>query len=107
MNQSELLALTPQQRREQLMLFAVQENAALMKLSDGRSVNFGINNRVEGGRPRITDMMRSKPAQELLFHAINGDSLTETASILGLTVAQAKRKARRYQISFTDWKYQE
>lgn len=108
MNQSELLSMTPEQRRKRLKQLAMLENANLHRKSDGRSANWGENpNSDKGGRPRIQDITKSQPAREMLTHSELGHTLAKTAETLGLTPRQAKRKARRYQISFPDWKYQE
>lgn len=108
MNQSELLAMTPEQRRKRVKHLALLENAKLVGRGGGRTANWGVNpNGNKGGRPRLQDMVNSKPAREMLYHSSLGHSLSKTAEILGLTLTQAKRKARRYQISFPDWKYQE
>lgn len=108
MDQSEILAMTPEQRRKRVKHLALLESANLVGKWGGRTANWGVNpNGSKGGRPRLQDMVNSKPAREMVYHSSLGHSLEKTAETLGLTLTQAKRKARRYQISFPDWKYQE
>lgn len=87
---------------EQMKATAKIENAAMIRNNNGRSSNFGVKiPNQNGGRPRLSDIKRSKGAQELLHLSQQGLTQEHAARTLGLSRAQTRRKARRYQITFS------
>lgn len=93
--------MTPLEQWKQL---AKLENIEMNKKNNGRSENFGKKPENKGvyaaGRPRLSDIKRSKIAQDILQLAQKGLTAKEAARSAGLSVQQLNQKARRYQITF-------
>jgi len=67
----------------------------------GRSPNYGVTSSGNGsGKPRMADIKRSKPAQELLRLSEQGYSLAEAARFTATPVEDIIRRSRRFQIQF-------
>ena len=89
---------------EQWKQLAKAENKRMIDYCGGRSLNYGIaQEHTKGsGKPRMSEIERSKPATAILRLAEQGFSIAETARITGSPVEIIISRARRYQIKFKE-----
>jgi len=93
------LKLTPAQRYARLLACAAAENKLL------KGANTYQNANRKGGRPRMTSELKdSEPARQMFYHYQDGRTLAQTAEILNISMNLARRRARRYRLSFADYK---
>jgi len=83
---------------------ALIENKRMIEYCGGRSLNYGIpQEHTKGsGKPRMSEIERSRPAKAILRLAQQGFSIAETARITGSPVELIISRARRYQIKFKE-----
>ena len=89
---------------EQWKQLAKAENKRMIEYCGGRSLNYGIpQEHTKGsGKPRMSEIERSRPAKAILRLAQQGFSIAETARITGSPVEIIISRARRYQIKFKE-----
>lgn len=89
---------------EQWKQLAKAENKRMIDYCGGRSLNYGIpQEHTKGsGKPRMSEIERSRPAKAILHLAEQGFSIAETARITGSPVEIIISRARRYQIKFKE-----
>ena len=89
---------------EQWKELAKAENKRMIDYCGGRSLNYGIpQEHTKGsGKPRMSEIERSRPAKAILRLAQQGFSIAETARITGSPVEIIISRARRYQIKFKE-----
>jgi transcriptional regulator with GAF, ATPase, and Fis domain len=89
---------------EQWKQLAKAENKRMIDYCGGRSLNYGIpQEHTKGsGKPRMSEIERSRPAKAILRLAQQGFSIAETARITGSPVEMIISRARRYQIKFKE-----
>jgi transcriptional regulator with GAF, ATPase, and Fis domain len=89
---------------EQWKQLAKAENKRMIDYCGGRSLNYGIpQEHTKGsGKPRMSEIERSRPAKVILRLAEQGFSIAETARITGSPVELIISRARRYQIKFKE-----
>mgnify|MGYP003676625468 FL=1 len=89
---------------EQWKQLAKAENKRMIDYCGGRSLNYGIpQEHTKGsGKPRMSEIERSRPAKAILRLAQQGFSIAETARITGSPVEIIISRARRYQIKFKE-----
>ena len=87
---------------EKMKATAKVENKRMIEHCGGRSHNFGkVEQRIRGsGKPRMSELNRSKPAQELHRLSLQGFTVAEASRITGTPVEDVIRRARRYQLKF-------
>ena len=87
---------------EKMKALALIENKQMIAKCGGRSLNYGIvqEHLKSSGKPRMLDIGRSKPAQDLLRLAEQGFSLAEASRITSISVEEVIAKSNRYQIKF-------
>ncbi len=87
---------------DKMKALALIENKEMIAKCGGRSLNYGIvqEHQKSSGKPRMSDIGRSKPAQDLLRLAEQGFSLAEAARITRTPVEEVISKSNRYQITF-------
>jgi transcriptional regulator with GAF, ATPase, and Fis domain len=89
---------------EKMKALALIENKRMIEYCGGRSLNYGIpQEHTKGsGKPRMSEIERSRPAKAILRLAQQGFSIAETARITGSPVELIISRARRYQIKFKE-----
>ncbi len=89
---------------EKMKALALIENKRMIDYCGGRSLNYGIpQEHTKGsGKPRMSEIERSRPAKAILRLAEQGFSIAETARITGSPVEVIISRARRYQIKFKE-----
>ena len=89
---------------EKMKALALIENKRMIEYCGGRSLNYGIpQEHTKGsGKPRMSEIERSRPAKAILRLAEQGFSIAETARITGSPVEIIISRARRYQIKFKE-----
>ena len=89
---------------EQWKELAKAENKRMIDYCGGRSLNYGIpQEHTKGsGKPRMSEIERTRPAKAILRLAQQGFSIAETARITGSPVEIIISRARRYQIKFKE-----
>lgn len=89
---------------EKMKALALIENKRMIDYCGGRSLNYGIpQEHTKGsGKPRMSEIERSRPAKAILRLAEQGFSIAETARITGSPVEIIISRARRYQIKFKE-----
>ena len=89
---------------EQWKQLAKAENKRMIDYCGGRSLNYGIpqEHTTGSGKPRMSEIERSRPAKAILRLAQQGFSIAETARITGSPVEMIISRARRYQIKFKE-----
>ena len=89
---------------EKMKALALIENKRMIEYCGGRSLNYGIpQEHTKGsGKPRMSEIERSRPAKAILCLAQQGFSIAETARITGSPVELIISRARRYQIKFKE-----
>ena len=89
---------------EQWKELAKAENKRMIDYCGGRSLNYGIpQEHTKGsGKPRMSEIERTRPAKAILRLAQQGFSIAETARITGSPVEMIISRARRYQIKFKE-----
>ncbi len=87
---------------EKMKALALIENKQMIAKCGGRSLNYGIvqEHVRSNGKPRMSEIERSKPAQRLLRLAEQGFSLAEASRITSISVEEVIAKSNRYQIKF-------
>lgn len=68
----------------------------------GRAPNYGVSQGNSSGLPRMSEINRSKPAQELLRLSQQGYSVAEAARFTATPVEAVMQRCARYQIKFKD-----
>ena len=89
---------------EKMKALALIENKRMIEYCGGRSLNYGIpQEHTKGsGKPRMSEIERSRPAKAILRLAEQGFSIAETARVTGSPVEIIISRARRYQIKFKE-----
>ena len=89
---------------EKMKALASIENKHMIVSCGGRSLNYGVvqEHIRSSGKPRMSEIERSKPAQRLLRLAEQGFSLADASRITSMSVEEVIAKSNRYQIKFKE-----
>ena len=87
---------------DQWKALAKIENKRMIEQHGGRPPKYGVvdKNQKGTGKPRYSEIERSKPAQEILRLSEQGFTVAEVARFTAVSVEEVLRKAARYQIKF-------
>ncbi len=87
---------------EKMKALALIENKRMIEYCGGRSLKYGAvqEHARSSGKPRMSEIERSRPAKTLLRLSEQGFTVAEASRITGTPVEDVIRRARRYQLKF-------